>query len=306
MQNNVPILKCVQEPKEDPTWTSFFFFMLHPDYTHPVFFRPNGSSVNLFNLYQGETVYLIGRGPSLGKILEDKSLKKLLMNNSIVKYGMNTSPEVLDNNVNIWSGVDKMKKFPSSILRNPNILKFIPMNRFQFYNRDVRKPETDRTVAYSDKGLKYTSLCPNIFGVQSFFLAPETKNNLSFAESYFGSTAVLYGYFKGFKSILLFSLKLCILLGFKRIVLLGVDFDMNTNEPYYQQKLSDYSKFHIEHNNKLYLALSPILKEIYTALQNQSSGYDVEIVSDHHIENLPFIPHINLKETLEEEIERKS
>lgn len=303
---NVPIISHVDDPCEDPMWTSFFGNILHPDYIHPCFFRHNGANLNFFNWYNGETVYLIARGPSIGKHLEDKETKKLLMRSEIVKFGMNTSPEILDNNVNLWAGVDKLTKFPSSIFKNPNIMKFVPMNRFQILQDGSRDIEQDKNMAYKEGGKKFSCLCPNTVGIQSFLLEQDPKSKMSFGNAYISSTAVLYGYYKGMKSVFLFTLKLCILLGFKRVVMLGVDFNMNPETPYYKNTASDYPRFHVDHNNKLYKTLVPLIKEIHKLLESGSTGYKTKLLTATPIESMPFIETVDLKEELRQEIELKA
>lgn len=300
---NIPIVSYTNEPTEDPTWTSLYGNVLHPDFSHPCFFRHNGSNLNLFNLYNGETVYIVARGPSISTHLEDKETKDLLLHPSIVRYGMNTSPEVVDYNVNLWSGVDKMSKFQEQIFKNPNIMKFVPMNRFQVMNDGSDSAQRGKSIAYKNK---YVCHCPNTVGVQSCLLEQQPKGQMSFSSAYLGTTAALYGYHKGMKSVLLFTLKICILLGFKKIVLLGVDFNMNPAEPYYKNTAKDYQKNHIDHNNKLYSTLAPIIKGIYKSLDSGESGYNTKIVTATPIESMSFIETINLKEELEKEIESKS
>lgn len=307
MGTNIPVISHTDDPQNDPNWTSFYGNILHPDFSNPVFFRHNGVNMNFFNWYNGDTVYLIARGPSIAKHLENKEVRKLLLHPSIVKYGMNTSPEIIDNHVNLWSGVDKMRKFSSSILKNPNIMKFIPMNRYQVISDGTKDGmDSEKGIAYKDDKHRYTCHCPNTVGVQTFLLEEHPKSQMSFGNSYLGSTAVLYGYYKGMKSVFLFTLKVCILLGFKRIIMLGVDFKMSNDTPYYKNTAADYPKFHIDHNNKLYNTLGPQMKDINRLLKTGESGYRTKILTATPIESMPFIESINLKEELEREIETKS
>ena len=306
MPNDIPILQYSDNPKGSPLWTMLYGSMAHPDFNHPAFFRHNGNPVNLFNLYCGETAFLIGRGPSLGKILEDKNLKTLLMHPSIVRYAMNSAADVLDNNIQLWSAVDRMTKFSPTILKNANITKFIPMNRFQPLNYDLRQKDSERTVAYKEGNGKpiHSCHCPNTIGVQTFLT--EQMPKISFGNTFLGTPAVLYGFHNGSKSVLLFSIKICLLLGFKRIVLIGVDFKMEKNDPYYKLRPDEkVNAFHINHNNKLYHNLAPKMKEICKLLNENKSVYKTELVSASEIGLMPFIPTVNLKKVLEEEILRK-
>jgi len=305
--NDIPVLEFSDNPTEDPLWTTFMGHLVHTDYSHPVFFRHNMSNVNLFNMYNGETVYLLGRGPSIGKFLENAKIRKMLLNPFIVKYGMNTSPEILDYNVNLWSCVDNVTKFPKQIMKNPNILKLIPMNRFVTFDFDSRMKDNKKTIAYSEgSNHKFSCLCPNSIGVQTFLLSKENMKNITFGKAFLNCPAVLYGFFKDHKSVLLYCIKICLLLGFKRIVLMGVDFKMDKEVPYYQNTSADFNEFHVQHNNRLYDALSPLIREIVDLLHKNKSQYRSSIVSATKIEALPFIPTVNLEKLLTEEIERKT
>jgi len=302
--DDITVVENYPHPEENPVWSSIFGNSRHPDLAQPVFLRHNGLPVNLIDLYHGETCYLLGRGPSLSKILEDAETKSLLMHHSVIRYGMNTSPEVVGYHCHLWSGVDRMNKFPSQILKNPTILKLVPLNRFYLRGYHVAKgKEQQETMAY---GNVFTANCPNTLGVHCYLLNDDTKGKISFGKSYLSSPSVLYGYYRGFKSVMLFSMKIAILLGFKKIVFLGVDFKMNATNPYYKQDLEHYSKFHVDHNNNLYQFLAPTIKEINDLLKAKTNGYNVELVSATKIDLMPFIPVINLKDLLKSEVSRKT
>lgn len=307
MGNDIPILDYSDNPNEDPLWTTFMGHLVHPDFSHPVFLRHNLSSVNLFNLYNGETVYILGRGPSIGEYVENPKINKMLQHPCITTYGLNTSPEVLNYNTNLWSCVDAPQKFPKQILKNPNILKLIPMNRLTTFDYDCRTRDNKKTLAYQDsKEFKYSALCPNTIGVQTFLLAKESTKHITFGKAFLNCPADLYGMYKGHKCVLLFSIKLCLLLGFRKIVLLGVDFKMDEKEPYYKNTGADYNTFHVQHNNRLYDSLAPLMKEIITLLHGNKSQYRCKISTAKAIEKLPFIPTVNLQKQLEADIERKT
>jgi hypothetical protein len=197
-----------------------------------------------------------------------------------------------------------MNKFPFQILKNPNIMKMIPLHRFFVRGyQPTKNKEKMETIAFGDT---FTANCPNLIGVNSYLLNDDTRGRISFGKCYLSSPSVLYGYYKGFKSVMLFSMKLAILLGFRKIVFVGVDFKMNNNEPYYKQDMEHYSKFHVDHNNSLYNFLSPVIKEVNDMLKNKINGYNVELYTASKIDLMPFIPVIDLKENLKSEISLKS
>jgi hypothetical protein len=302
--DDITVIENYKEPEKNPVWSSIYGNSSHPDFSQPVFLRHNGLPVNIIDLYHGETCYLIGRGPSISKVLEDSETRKLLLNPMVMKYGMNSSPEIIDYSCQLWSGVDRMTKFPSRIFKNPSIMKFIPMNRFYLRGYHTTKgKEHQETIAY---GSTHTACCPNTIGTHCYLLNDDTKGRISFGKSYLTSPSILYGYYRGFKSVMLFSIKIAILLGFRKIVFLGVDFKMNPQTPYYKQDLENYSKFHVDHNNSLYQFLTPTIKEINDLLKNKTNGYNVELLTSNRIDMMPFIPVIDLKDFLKAEISMKS
>lgn len=302
--DDITVVENYKDPEHNPVWTSVFGNTRHPDLAQPVFLRHNNLPMNIIDLYHGETCYLIGRGPSLTPILEDKETRELLMHPTTMRYGMNTSPAVIGYNCQLWTGVDRMTKFPSQILKNPSILKMIPLNRYYLRGYHISKgKEQQETIAYGDT---FTANCPNTIGVHCYLLNDDTKGKISFGKSFLSSPSVLYGYYRGFKSVMLFSMKIAILLGFKKIVFLGVDFKMNAVNPYYKQDLENYSKFHVDHNNNLYQFLAPTIKEIHELLKAKTNGYNVELLTATKIDMMPFVPVINLKDLLKSEVSRKS
>lgn len=302
--DDITVLENYKDPENNPVWSSIFGNARHPDLAQPVFLRHNGLPVNIIDLFHGETCYLIGKGPSIGKILEDSNTKSLLMHPTVLRYGMNSSPSIIDYNCQFWTAVDRMNKFPSQILKNPSTMKFIPLNRFYLRGYHITKgKEQQETLAY---GNTFTANCPNTFGVHCYLLNDDTKGKISFGKSFLTSPSILYGYYRGFKSVMLFAMKVAIMLGFKKIVFLGVDFKMNAQIPYYKETMENYSKFHVDHNNNLYNFLAPTIKEIHDLLKNKINGYDVELLTATKIDMMPFIPVIDLKEMLKSEITRKA
>lgn len=296
MAHSIPVLKYTDKPKSDPLWCEIFGHMSHTDYMKTVFSRPNGEPVNIYNLYKDQTCFLIGRGPSLGEYVNNKEINKMLHHPAIVKYGMNDSPECLDYDCQLYTCTDRPNKFPKQIWKNPNIMKLVSANR-------VNLGDSYNHVAYRDKADVYSSNCPNIFSVFTYLIDSKDSSKLDFVNSYLSSPAVLYGYHNGKKCTLLAALKIAMLLGFKRIVLLGVDFKMNNANPYLGKSTSDYPQFHSKHNNELYKFVSPIVKEIYNRVTSKNSNYVCEILTAKKIEAMPFIPTVVLKDFLTKEID---
>jgi hypothetical protein len=289
--HTIPVLRHTKDPKNDPLWCQIFGHISHSDYGRSVFTRPNGDPVNLYNIYKDQTCFLIGRGPSLGKYLENKEIMSLLMNPSIVKYSMNDGPECLNYNCQLYTCTDRPTKFAKRIWKNPNIMKLIAENRV-LYHKDNSK---NKNIAYDNV---YVSSCPNIYSVFTYLIDNRDSKKINFVNSYFSSPAVLYGYHNGIKSTFLSVLKISLLLGFKKIVLIGIDLEMKQDNPYYGKGPKSYPKFHIDHNNKLYDFITPLLENIVNRLRDKNCNYNSQIVTAKEIKALPCIPVIDLKKEL--------
>jgi hypothetical protein len=300
--SEIPIVQF-REPIESDVNYDYFFGRFGPHSTSPVFLRYNNQPINLFNLYRGETVLLIGRGPSLGKHLENEKVRKLMMHPAITRFTMNDGADVLDNNVHLWCCADSPTKFNPSIMRNPNIMKFLPLHRFHYLRRDVTDNNQSKLLI-QNKSKDQIPFCANTIGVESFLIVEDKRIN--FAEAYLASSAVLFGEYKSHKSVFLLALKICLLLGFSRIILLGVDFKMTLNNPYYKMDNGGYNKFHVDHNNTLYQFLSKRLSGIYDLLVNNKSDYQTNIFTATPIDAMSFIPSINLEEELVKIVKNKT
>ena len=295
------ILQSVDNVKTDPTWNCFLPSLSHPDQGHNTFLRYNRTPINLIDMYKDQTCFFIGRGNSLSKYIEDEKIKNKLLHKCIFKYCVNTSPDVLGFDCNLWSCCDRVSKFSKNILLSPTITKIIPMNRLIEITSETAIKDTKKTLAYKDpSNIKYASQCPNMVGSDTFLMADLAVKNVPFYQAFLESPYILYGKYPGSKSVFLFALKTMLLLGFKRIVLLGVDFDMDINRPYYNETLKKYNKYHVDHNNKLYNNIIPDIEKIY---KNINKKYDnVEILTGNPIKTMPFIKNVDINNILDEEI----
>jgi hypothetical protein len=90
-----------------------------------VFYRyVNGAqiAVDLDGLYQGQTLFLVGGGPSLGDVDLD-----LLRQDGVITLGLNNVPLVFK--PNLWLGADKPQCFSPHIFALPEVTRFMPSSR---------------------------------------------------------------------------------------------------------------------------------------------------------------------------------
>lgn len=277
--DGITILKETKNPNTDSTWQSVFRpndnIKIYHDYNN------NGS---IINSRKGETVFIIGRGPSLGKVLENQELKELLLNDKVTKYCINDSIDVLEGNCHYWSACDRLSKFSMDVHDNDKVLKLIPVSRVKEERRRNKKLNLSKTI-----------------GIQTCLVDDVISKKINFVDAFCNSIPIIYGYKKGHKSTFLYTIKASMLMGFKRLAFIGVDFKMDIKNPYYGVKKGKYAKYHINHNSSLFNFLIPIVKGI-----QENISPSIAMCSVNNIQAMPFIETVEIKKILEEEIAAKS
>lgn len=189
----------------------------------PFFFTREASQLNIVGMYRGASAFLIGGGPSFASV--DKNLLRragvwtMTLNNSVKSFRGNAS-----------CIVDDPSRFMASLWLDPMITKFVPATLFE-------KPLWDGRVII-DKNKKEEhrwqplSLrvgdCPNVIGYR--------RNEKFHAKRYLYEDTINWGNHKewgGGRSVLLASLRILFLLGFRKVFLFGVDFEMTDNKRYH-------------------------------------------------------------------------
>lgn len=180
--------------------------------TVPMFFTREGSQLNLTGQYKGSSIFVIANGPSFASI--DKNLLK---KPGIMTYGMNNGPKTF--RPNFWTCVDDPSRFLKSIWVDPYITKIIPFSHFEKSLFDSNKWESVNIKVGE---------CPNVIGFR--------RNEKFMANRFLKETTINWGNHKqwgGGRSVLLPVLRICFLLGFRKVYLLGVDFNMSEENTYH-------------------------------------------------------------------------
>ena len=178
----------------------------------PKFFTREDETLPLIGMYRGASVFIISNGPSL--IQNDLSLLK---KPGVITYGLNNGPKTF--RPNLWSCVDDPTRFLKSIWLDPAITKFIPIDQFEKFIFDSNKWETMKTRVGD---------CPNVIGFK--------RNQKFMADRWLWEDTFNWGNSKeygGGRSVLLPVMRICFLLGFRKVYLMGVDFDMSQEQTYH-------------------------------------------------------------------------
>jgi len=180
----------------------------------PMFFTREKSPLNLVGHYRGGSIFIIGNGPSLASGKYDLSLLK---KPGVMTYGMNNGAKTI--RPNFWSCVDDPKRFLKSIWTDPCITKFVPHAHAEKRLFDNEK--------WQDMDL-VVGQCPNVIYFH--------RNEKFMANRFLFEDTINWGNSKengGGRSVMLPILRICFLLGFRKIYLLGVDFKMSADYTYH-------------------------------------------------------------------------
>jgi len=209
----------------------------------PFFYTPSKWSVPLVDMYRGCSAFLIASGPSFKNV--DKSLLSapgcwtMTLNNAVKSFRGNAA-----------CMVDDPSRFVSSLWLDPKIMKFVPTSNFRkpiWDNRTFVLPDGTIQNHWNPMNNLIVADCPNVVGFQ--------RNEKFHAPRYLKEDTINWGNHKkwgGGRSVMLASLKILYLMGFRRVYLVGVDFEMTDTKRYHFEEgrtesaikgnMSSYSK----------------------------------------------------------------
>lgn len=217
----------------------------------PFLYTREGCQVNIIGNYRGASAFLICNGPSLAKL--DLSLLK---KPGIITYGINNGPRTI--RPNFWTCVDDPKRFLKSIWLDPCICKIVPHSFAEKKIFDNEKWE-DMDMLVGD--------CPNVLYFH--------RNEKFMADRFLFEDTINWGNhgdYGGGRSVMLPSLRMLFILGFRTIYLLGVDFKMSENYTYHfdEQRSKGAVKCNMNTYDRLKSEYLPGLKSVF-----DEEGFDI-------------------------------
>lgn len=185
----------------------------------PYFFTREGASMPLVGIFRGRSAFLIASGPSFNNIDKNKLLLPgiwtITTNNAIASFRGNASIIV-----------DDPARFTMSLWVDPTVMKFVPMSLLEKPIWDNRYLEENGGQQWAPAGMVLGD-CPNIIGYR--------RNEKFVAERFLYEDTINWGCHKkwgGGRSVLLATMRILFLLGFRKVYLLGVDFEMSQTKKY--------------------------------------------------------------------------
>lgn len=240
---------------------------------NPFFFRDNGQPVDLLGLYKGGSVFLLLNGPSM-KFVNTSLLKTP----GILTYGVNNGAHFT--RPNFWSCVDNPSRFMQSIWADPAIQKFVPTSHFP---RPVWDHQLNTTSALR------VSDFPNVLGIR--------RNERFSADKWLDETTINWGNhgsLGGGRSVMLVALKVCYLLGFKNVYLVGCDFTMTQQNGYFFEE--QRTEKAVQNNLNSYR----IMGEYFAALQPRFLEAGFNVFNTYPDSGLRAFPFIGFEEAVRE------
>jgi hypothetical protein len=195
----------------------------------PMLFSRHGHNLWLEGHFRGRSAFLILGGPSLKEL----DIQKLYLP-GIFSMAVNNAIRTV--RANLWTSVDDPSHFIKSIWLDPKIMKFVPYSHSEKFIFDNQKWEKTN-IRVGD--------CPNMI----FF----KRNEKFVAEQFLNEDTFNWGNHSdlgGGRSVMLVAIRLLYYLGFRKVYLLGCDFDMSEQRKYHFEQ--DRSEASIKGNNSTY------------------------------------------------------
>ena len=243
----------------------------HPLRGTPMFFRDNGAAIDMIDSFVGRSCFLILNGGSFDKV--DKSL---LRTPGIFTFGVNNGAHSFP--TNFWTCVDDPKRFMPTVWENPTITKFVPTSHFHKATWDP----------YAGCPGPMVKTFPNVVGYR--------RNERFVPSQWMTEDTVNWGNHKDFgggRSCMVAAFRIIHLLGFRRIFLLGCDFNMSDENRYwFDEKRTGGA---VKNNNNSYR----ILIKYFTDLQPLFAKSGFSVYNCNPDSGLKVFDHMPLKDAVD-------
>jgi hypothetical protein len=245
-----------------------------------MFWNREGAILWLQNLYKGQSVFLCLGGPSFGK-LDHSQLNRP----GVITFGVNNMPVTF--RPMMWSEVDHPCNFIGSIWRDPRIQKFCPRPKCKRPIFDNNEWQVSKDKVGSCSNIIYWERSEDRFDHNVYLDEPRINWGCSKDQT---CTA---GH-RGGRSVMLATVKILYLLGFRTVFLLGCDFSMTLGGKNYHFE-QDRSKGAVKNNTNTYAAL----RDRFTLLRPIFEKRGFHIFNCNPDSGLQVFDHIPFEEAVE-------
>jgi len=247
----------------------------------PMFFSAEGNSFpGLMGNYRGASAFLVCSGPSFAA-LDHEPLKKCFT------FGVNNSVKTF--RPNAWGCVDDPARFLKSIWLDPTIMKFVPFDH-------AEKPFWDNTkenwgpMINKATGQNYkVRECPNMVYFR--------RNEKFEASRWLWEYTINWGNhsrYGGGRSIMLASLRILFILGFRNVYLLGCDLNMDGDSHYHfdQDRTTSAQRGNMSTYKKM-------TEEYYPSLKKEFDKVGYNVYNCNPDSKLKVFPHVSYEDALQ-------
>jgi len=253
----------------------------------PMFFTREGSQLNLIGNYRGSSAFMICNGPSLIANGYDLSLLK---KPGVMTYGMNNGAKTF--RPTFWTCVDNPERFIKSIWLDPSITKFVPHAHAEkaLFDNEKWQPLMKRDNLTGELRPWLVGDCPNMVYFH--------RNEKFVPQQFLFEDTINWGNHKSFggsRSVMLPVLRILFLLGFRKVYLLGVDFNMSATYTYHFDEQRD--KGAVKGNLKTY---NRLIQEYLPSLKEEFDREKFEVYNLNPNSGLKCFPFKDYKEAIEE------
>lgn len=237
----------------------------------PYFWKPNGQTLDLVDLYAGGSLFLVLNGPSF----DERQRILLTPRPGILTMGINNGAHLF--RPDLWTCVDDPRRFMSSIWEDPRITKFVPQEHFG------RVCASGRRVGDLAQCIGYR------------------RNDHFRPDWWLWEPTINWGNSKergGGRSVMLVALRLAWLLGFRRVYLVGCDFDMTGDRGYWfpEQRTNQA----VNNNLNSYR----IIQGYFAALRPHFNAAGFEVLNCNPASKLEAFDHTDLRDAIIREASR--
>lgn len=242
---------------------------------YPTIFTRDRMPVHMEGLYRGWSCFMICNGPSIVSNGYDLSKLKLP---GVMTYGINNGPKTI--RPNFWSCVDDPQRFLKSIWLDPQITKIVP---HAHKDKSIFDSDSWDKVLINGKPM-LVGECPNVLYFH--------RNDKFNAERFLYEDTINWGNSEqngGGRSVMLPVIRLLFILGFRRVFLLGADFDMSESKTYHfdEQRSQGAVKCNLNTYNRMRSEYFPALKPYF-----EIEGFEVYNCNEHSkLGVFPYMPY---------------
>jgi len=214
---------------------------------YPFFFTRESATLHLADMARGGAAFLIAGGPSFRDVPKEllRRVWSMTLNNAVSSFRSNAN-----------CIVDSPSNFSMSMWLDPLIMKMVPVAHFEKPLWDNRRLLVDGewVQKWEQANLKVGD-CPNVVGYR--------RNEKFHAPRWLYEETINWGNhskYGGGRSVMLAAMRILFLLGFRRVYLLGVDFEMTAEQGYHFTE--DRSRGSVRGNMSTYTKLQGWFKEL--------------------------------------------